>query len=107
MRSPTKYVLSDEKIRQRLMTEAEDYRMPQLLVLIGFFQNSILLNVEQQLKLNEFYGKKDQVWNLIYKATRDGFESTMFHNHSNNQGPTMTVIKSTGGYIFGGYASQA
>ncbi|UJR29697.1 hypothetical protein I4U23_017245 [Adineta vaga] len=106
MRNPTRYVLVDEKIRYDLMVEAEFYRLDQLFSLISYFSKSSLLNFEQQIKLNEFYGKRDQIWNLIYKATNDGFEATTFHNLCNNQGPTMTIIKSTDGFLFGGYISQ-
>jgi hypothetical protein len=70
------------------------------------FAGGTLLSPEQQMKLNEFYGKKDQQWLLIYKAIRDGFGSCDFHRLCNNQGPTMSVIQSkNGGYLFGGYTS--
>lgn len=42
-------------------------------------------------------------WRLIYKASKDGFSSQNFHNFCDNQGETITVIKSSNGYIFGGY----
>jgi len=70
------------------------------------FTGGTLLSSEQQMKLNEFYGKKDQKWVLIYKATRDGFGASDFHRCCDNQGPTMSVIQSKdSGYIFGGYTS--
>jgi hypothetical protein len=70
------------------------------------FSGGSLLLSDQQMKLNEFYGKENQKWMLIYKATRDGFGSNDFHRCCDNQGPTMTVIRSKdGGYIFGGYTS--
>ena len=70
------------------------------------FNGGALLIEEHQEKLNEFYGKWNTKWVLIYKATKDGFRSTDFHQHCNNQGPTMTIIQSkTSGYLFGGYTS--
>ena len=70
------------------------------------FCDGTLLSMEQQIKLNEFYGRNDQRWMLIYKATRDGFGSSDFHRCCDNQGATMTVIQSKdGGYLFGGYTS--
>jgi hypothetical protein len=71
------------------------------------FINDTLLTIEQKQKLNEFYGKSDQRWELIYKATKDGFEASTFHRLCDNQGPTMVIVRSTGGYLFGGYASQS
>jgi hypothetical protein len=71
-----------------------------------FTGGGTLLSLEQQMKLNEFYGKKDQRWMLIHKATRDGFGVGDFHRCCHNQGPTMTVIQSeNGGYLFGGCTS--
>ncbi|CAF1389004.1 unnamed protein product [Adineta steineri] len=65
-----------------------------------------LLSYEHQVKLNEFYGKKTQKWELIYKGTRDSFTSGAFHRHCDHRGPTMTIIQSkSGGYLFGGYTS--
>jgi hypothetical protein len=71
-----------------------------------FIGEDTLLSLEDQVKLNEFYGKQSQKWVLLYKATRDGFTSNAFHKYCDNQGPTMTVIQSKpGGYLFGGYTS--
>jgi hypothetical protein len=70
------------------------------------FTGGTLLSPEQQMKMNEFHGKEDQKWVLIYKATRDGFGGGDFHRFCDNQGPTMSVIQSNdGGYLFGGYTS--
>lgn len=44
---------------------------------------------------------------LIYRATRDGFSAQSFHQKCDNRGPTLTVIRSTGGYLFGGYTSAS
>ncbi|CAF1451559.1 unnamed protein product [Adineta ricciae] len=108
MRDPTTYKLIDGKFRERLIIEAEFYRLNNLVSLLrGYFQSTNLLDIEQQIKLNEFYGKTDQSWILIYKATRDGFEGAKFHSLCDNQGPTMTIIQSTNGHLFGGYASQS
>ena len=42
---------------------------------------------------------------LLFRGTRDGMTNTAFHNKCDNQGQTLTLIKSDKGYIFGGYAS--
>ncbi len=44
---------------------------------------------------------------LLYRASDHGWAAAQFHAHCNNQGPTLTVIRCTGGYIFGGYADQS
>ena len=43
-------------------------------------------------------------WELIYRGTRDGFGASSFHALCDNKGPTITVIKSVGDCIFGGYS---
>jgi hypothetical protein len=40
---------------------------------------------------------------LVYRASHDGWRTKDFHSKCDNQGATVTVIKSTGGYVFGGY----
>ncbi|CAF1313038.1 unnamed protein product [Didymodactylos carnosus] len=71
------------------------------------FLGGTLLNDKQyQVKLNEFYGKHDQQWVLIYKATRDGSASTAFHKACDGKGPTITIFQSEqGAYLFGGYTA--
>ena len=44
-------------------------------------------------------------WKLIYRGTRDGFEASNFHRLCDNKGATISVIKTTQGYIFGGYTN--
>ena len=44
---------------------------------------------------------------LIYRASRDGFQASSFHAKCDEQPRTLTVIKTTKGYIFGGYTAVA
>ncbi|KAG0256437.1 hypothetical protein DFQ27_005738, partial [Actinomortierella ambigua] len=39
----------------------------------------------------------------IYLASKDGFSTEHFHKHCDNQGPTLTVARTSTGYFFGGY----
>ncbi|CDW89072.1 UNKNOWN [Stylonychia lemnae] len=43
--------------------------------------------------------------NLIYKASRDGYTASSFHQKCDNQGPTISFILSEPGQVFGGYTS--
>ena len=56
----------------------------------------------QQLK--KWLGEKRK-WNLCYRASRDGWKGSDFHNHCDDKGPTVVLIKANG-YIFGGYTDQ-
>jgi len=42
---------------------------------------------------------------LLYRGTRDGSGSNIFHNKCDNQGPTICLFKNEKGNIFGGYSS--
>jgi len=44
-------------------------------------------------------------FSLLYKATRDGFSAKKFHEHCDHRGPTITLIQSKEGFLFGGYSS--
>ena len=57
--------------------------------------------------LQESCGGKQVELQLLYRATRDGFGSRDFHARCDGQGATVTVIKCTQGYVFGGYADTA
>ena len=54
-------------------------------------------------KIYEWTGYKNM--ELLYRGTRDGSRSNIFHNKCDNQGPTLCLCKNEKGNIFGGYAS--
>ena len=97
-------VMKDEALLHSLLIEAEYFRLHTLIGLL-LFPDETLLQLEHKKKLNEFYGKTSQRWELIYKASRDGFDANAFHSRCNNKGPTMTIIQSNNNYLFGGYTS--
>eukprot|EP00347_Sterkiella_histriomuscorum_P017056 403350831 len=42
-------------------------------------------------------------YELLYRGTRDGFDSQKFHQKVDGKGPTITIIKSEQNKVFGGY----
>lgn len=42
---------------------------------------------------------------LLYRGSRDGFGATKFHNKCDYHSRTITIIKTTKEFVFGGYAS--
>ncbi|KAG0222481.1 hypothetical protein BGW41_006001 [Actinomortierella wolfii] len=40
---------------------------------------------------------------LLYRASRDGFQAEQFHARCDHRGPTVTVAKTEGGQVIGGY----
>ena len=67
-----------------------------------------ILNNQQQyfdlIKLCEF--SPNDKWSLLYRGTRDGFGSDVFHSKCDGHTNTLTLFKAKqSSYIFGGFAS--
>ena len=45
----------------------------------------------------------DQKWDLLYRATRDGFEAADFHAKCDGKSKTLVIVKAESGNVFGGY----
>ena len=74
------------------------------------FKDSVILSSDQGQTLMNWLKNTPGLTNcsekLLYRASIDGWAATNFHFCCDNKGPTVTVIKSTGNYIFGGYTEQ-
>ncbi len=68
--------------------------------------NSQLVNQEYDSYLREWLGN-DYQWKLLYRASEHGYTGRSFHEYCNDKGPTLVVIKSSEGWIFGGYTTQS
>ena len=55
--------------------------------------------------LREWLGN-DYKWKLIYRASEHGYTAESFHECCDDKGPTLIVVKSTNGCIFGGYTTK-
>ena len=64
-----------------------------------------LVNNQYDVKLREWLG--DYNWRLIYRASEHGYTAKSFHECCDDKGPTLVIIKSSGGWIFGGYTTQS
>ena len=49
---------------------------------------------------------KNIKYQLIYRGSRDGMNSSSFHQKSNGISPTISIIKTTKGFKFGGYTEK-
>ena len=68
-----------------------------------------IIKTEEQYNLICDWINREKNFNfkLLYKASTDGDTKNIFHNKCDNQGPTVSIIESNDGHIFGGYASQS
>lgn len=48
---------------------------------------------------------KAKHFELLYRASSDGMTAADFHKKCDNQGPTVTIVRSANGCVFGGFAS--
>jgi len=110
----SKDVMTNEVFRQNLIVEAKYFHLHKLIEILteaeridALFIGGTLLSAEQKKKLSEFCGNTQQKTELLYKASRDGFDANAFHNRCDNKGPTITIVQSTNNYLFGGYTSVA
>ncbi len=68
--------------------------------------NTHLVNQQYDSKLREWLGN-DYQWKLLYRASEHEYSATSFHECCDDKGPTLVIIKSSGGWIFGGYTTQS
>ena len=70
-----------------------------------FLKESIINEGQYDDKLREWCG--DYKWRLIYRASEHGYTAESFHEYCDDKGPTLVIIKSSIGWIFGGYTTQS
>lgn len=69
-------------------------------------RDSLVLKDVKALKLLHSWVEEEgeiKSFNKIFTATKDGWNTSNFHQKSDNQGPTLTVIRTTQGKVFGGF----
>ena len=68
-----------------------------------FEESMILTNEDHQQSLKDWLPTHlEGEWRLLFRASRDSFDSRTFHSKCDNKGPTVTVVKK-GANIFGGF----
>ena len=71
------------------------------------YGTKVLENSEYDSNLREWLGN-DYQWRLIYRASEHEYTASSFHEYCDYvKGPTLIVIKSSGGWIFGGYTTKS
>ncbi len=70
------------------------------------YGTKVLENTEYDDKLREWLGNNYK-WKLLYRASEHDYTAKSFHDYCDDKGPTLIVIKSSGGWIFGGYTTES
>ena len=84
-----------------------DFILENFLIKAQIFNGSKILNntLEKDLiELCEF--EKTQEWQLIYRASDDGFSASSFHSECDQYSDTLTIVKTTDNRIFGGWTEK-
>jgi hypothetical protein len=69
--------------------------------------DSAILDENEKRDLCKLCGfASNQEFKLLYRGSRDGFSANAFHEKCDNIPKTLTLIKSTNEYIFGGFIEQ-
>lgn len=70
-----------------------------------FLEDSKIINTEdlksKLIQICEFKDKPN--WEFLYRGSENGFKWTEFHAIRDNKSPTLLIIKTNDGSIFGGY----
>ena len=70
-----------------------------------FLKESIINEQQYDSYLREWAG--DYKWRLLYRSSEHEYTSKSFHECCDDKGPTLVIIKSSGGWIFGGFTTQS
>ena len=99
-RSFLKFEKNKEKISKSILGSTKIDQMIDSLIILNRSQMKELMSLCQFIPA-------EQKWNLIYRASRDGFEASSFHSKCDNKPNTLVIIKSENGNVFGGYTEQS
>ena len=70
-----------------------------------FLPNTSIVSKQYDAILREWIGNCNMI--LLYRASEHGYTAKSFHQCCDDKGPTLVIIKSSGGWIFGGYTTQS
>ena len=70
-----------------------------------FLPDTQLVNQQYDDILREWCG--DYQWRLLYRASEHEYTARSFHECCDYKEPTLVIIKSSEGWIFGGYTTQS
>eukprot|EP00735_Rhodelphis_limneticus_P002877 TRINITY_DN1394_c0_g1::TRINITY_DN1394_c0_g1_i1::g.19999::m.19999 TRINITY_DN1394_c0_g1::TRINITY_DN1394_c0_g1_i1::g.19999 ORF type:complete len:366 (+),score=42.94,TLD/PF07534.11/5e-19,Sec20/PF03908.8/5.8e+03,Sec20/PF03908.8/11,Sec20/PF03908.8/34,Cytochrom_B562/PF07361.6/8.4e+03,Cytochrom_B562/PF07361.6/0.15,FliD_N/PF02465.13/3.1e+03,FliD_N/PF02465.13/0.78 TRINITY_DN1394_c0_g1_i1:65-1099(+) len=67
--------------------------------------DSVIMSDSEAGQLRTWLRELNKTGNMrvLFRGSRDGFATSTFHQKCDNQGATVTVVKSTSGRIFGGF----
>ena len=106
-------VASKEEILKDLeLIKCSDYKLRAMISQLclnnpsEFLPKTTIVEKKYDNILKEWIGDEYKL-KLLYRASEHEYKPISFHECCDDKGPTLTIIKSTEGWIFGGYTTQS
>lgn len=96
----------DVKVRMQVLDDAKYFQLPNKLqdYLRWFSMAGINLWFSEYAFLNEQLKRvSKEIGGLLFQASKDGDAVSTFHSHCDNRGPSVIIVETISGYLFGGY----
>jgi len=103
---------NNSKTRQSFLAGAYNFAVEEIEVFyvdtkfVDDVLDSNLISSSNLSLVKSWIGGKNVSLQLLYRASKDGFDAQAFHNRCDFKGPTLVVCKSAYGRIFGGFTSK-
>lgn len=96
-----KIILNYLRIKKIDYESLSDFEIKLLKKELDYFQINVPVIIEYEQLFMKWIDASE--FELIYKATVDGFEASKFHSKCDGKGKTITIIYVNNDYVFGGY----
>ena len=63
------------------------------------------MSASQEISFLALTGLENKSFSLLWRGSHDGFDAAAFHRLCDGKANTLTIIKNTNGFIFGGFTS--
>lgn len=99
----------DTDLRLQLLEDAEFFKLPEELK--GYLRYTAMAGIDISLSefswLNEELPGNYKLGGLLYDTLKDGDSVSTFHSRCDGEGPTVTIVETTLGVMFGGFTDQS
>lgn len=106
--SPPKPPCVDSEIEHILAHQAEVFGLIGKVFSLGKLPDSTIIKSTSNANILHDWLQADGLdgnFNLLYRSSRDGRNDGTFHSKCDNKGPTLSIIKTSDGYVLGGYTN--
>jgi hypothetical protein len=101
----------DKSVRSQILADAAFFELSESLedyLRWSSLRDGIDLTFSEFSFLNkELKVTSKELGGLLYQASKDGDSASTFHSRCDSKGPTVVIVESTAGNMFGGFTDQA